>query len=187
MKLYAIFANENTTGTTYKVFKKAIQAFEDKGYQIDELNLYDREKDIPFFHHDRTYMESHPFYLENQKRFLDADALLLVFPLYWYSVPAILKAWLDMINAWAYKYEAGMYARPLHKIKKVFIIYACMQEKQHIEKNLQNPVVQQLSETFKFIGISQIHTYVVDRVTKLNPEDITKHLEDINEFCCSCA
>ena len=154
MKLYAIFANDNAAGTTYKVFKKAIQAFKDKGYQIDELNLYDREKEIPFFHHNRDYMESHPFYLENKERFLESDALLLVFPLYWYSVPAILKAWLDMINGWAYKYEAGMYASPLHKIKKVFIIYSCMQEKQHLEKNLQNPVFQQLSETFKFIGIS---------------------------------
>lgn len=187
MKLYAIFANDNTTGITYKAFKQAIQSFENKGYEIDELNLYDREKDIPFFHHDRQYMESHPFYLENQKRFLEADALLLVFPLYWYSVPAILKAWLDMINGWAYKYEAGMHARPLHKIKKVFIIYAAMQDKQHLEQNLQNPVAQQLLETCKFIGISDVHSYIIDRVTKLNPEDILKLLEEINEFCYSYA
>ncbi len=187
MKLYAIFANDNIQGITFKIFQKAVQAFKDKGYQIDELKLYDREKDIPFFHHDREFMESHPFYVENQKKFLEADTLLLVFPLYWYSVPAILKAWLDMINSWAYKYETGMYARPLHKIKKVFIIYSCMQDKQHIEKNLQNPVAHQLSETFKFIGISDVKTYIVDQVNKLNPEDISKELEEINEFCGSCA
>ncbi len=187
MKLYAIFANDNTTGTTFKLFKQAIETFQAKGYQIDELNLYDKEKEIPFFHHDRNYMESHPFYIENKERFMDADALLLVFPMYWYSVPGILKTWLDMINGWAYKYESGMYAQSLHKIKKVFVIYACMQNKDHIEQNLRNPIEYQLSETFKFIGIPEIHTHIVDNVNKLNPEDMKKHLEAINEFCCNCA
>jgi putative NADPH-quinone reductase len=187
MKLYAIFANDNVTGTTFKLFKHAIATFKDKGYQIDELNLYDKEKEIPFFRHDRNYMESHPFYMENQKRFMQADALLLVFPLYWYSVPAILKAWLDLINGWAYKYESGMYAKPLHKIKKVFIIYACMQNKENLQKSLGNPLELQLLETCKFIGIPEIHTHIVDNVNKLKPEEIEKHLKDINKFCCGCA
>jgi len=186
MKLYAIFANDKITGTTYKLFNKAIESFENQGYSIDRLNLYEREKEIPFFKHDQKTMENNPFYLENQKRFLDADALLIVFPLYWYSVPGILKTWLDMINAWAYKYEQGMYARPLHKIKKVFIIYAAMQDQQHLDKELHNPVEHQLAETCRFIGINEIYTYLVDSVTKLQATDIEKHLQNINNFCLSC-
>jgi len=186
MKLYAIFANDKVTGTTHKLFSQAIQSFKRQGYQIDTLNLYDREKEIPFFRHDRQYMEHNPFYMENQERFMQADALLIVFPLFWYSVPAILKAWLDMINAWAYKYETGMYANPLHKIKEVFIIYASMQDKQHLEKVLHSPVEQQLAETCRFIGISNIHTYIVDKVTKLQPEELEQHLAQIDTFCTKC-
>jgi len=186
MKLYAIFANDKITGTTYKLFNQAIESFENQGYSIDRLNLYEREKEIPFFKHDQKTMENNPFYLENQKRFLDADALLIVFPLYWYSVPGILKTWLDMINAWAYKYEHGMYASPLHKIKKVFIIYAAMQDQQHLDKELHNPVEHQLAETCRFIGINEIYTYLVDSVTKLQATDIEKHLQNINNFCLSC-
>lgn len=186
MKLYAIFANDKTTGITFKLYQEAINNFKNKGYEIDELNLYTKEKEIPFFHHDRTYMENHPFYMENQKRFLQADALLLVFPMYWYSVPGILKTWLDMINAWAYKYESGMYAKPLHNIKKVFVIYACMQSKEHFEKNLHNPIEYQLSETFRFIGIPQTHIHVVDNVNKIKEEELEEKLKEINEFCCAC-
>ncbi|MBP9765095.1 NAD(P)H-dependent oxidoreductase [Candidatus Babeliales bacterium] len=183
MKLYAIFANDKLNGTTHQLFEQATNCFKNMGYNIDSLNLYDREEDIPFFRHNRQHMENHPFYLENQQRFLQADTLLLVFPLFWYSVPAILKAWLDMINAWAYKYESGMYANPLHNIKKVFIIYAAMQDKEHLTQNLHNPVEHQLAETCKFIGIDQVYTYLVDKVTSLQGTDLEQHLEEIKNFC----
>ena len=183
MKVYAIFANDKINGTTYKLFNQAIQCFQSLGNIIDILHLYDREKEIPFFHHNQSYMESHPFYIENKQRFLDADTLLFTFPLFWYGVPGILKTWIDMINSWAYKYEAGLYVKPLHNIKNVFIIYASMQDKQHLQNVLHNPVEQQLSETFKFIGINNIHTYIVDKVTTLKPEEIDQHLEQIKKLC----
>lgn len=187
MKVYAIFANDNTKGTTHKLFMQAVNALKELGHNVDVLDLYTREAEIPFFRHDRTEMESHPFYLENKKRFLEADALLLVFPLYWYSVPGIMKTWLDMINAWAYKYESGMYANPLHKIQQAIIIYSAMQDKQHMDKALHNPVEQQLAETCKFIGIPKVNVYMVDKVTKMKPEDLTQHLDAISKLCKNCS
>jgi putative NADPH-quinone reductase len=187
MKIYAIFANDNTKGTTSKLFYQAIDALKKQGHEVDILNLYDREKEMPFFRHDRAYMENHPFYLENKNRFLQADALLLVFPLFWYSVPGILKTWLDMINGWAYKYESGKFASPLHKIKQALIIYSSMQEKESLAQNLQAPVEEQLAQTCKFIGIDKIHVYQVDKVTKLNPKDLEEHLTNVSKFCKNCA
>lgn len=183
MKVYAIFANDKTSGTTYKLFEQAIKSFQNQGYDIDQLMLYEKELQIPFFHHSREYMEQQPFYIENKERFLQADTLLLVFPLFWYSVPAILKAWLDMINAWAYRYESGMYANPLHNIKKVFIIYGSMQDKDHLTQALHNPVEQQLSETCRFIGIPNVYTYLVDNITKLDEQDLKNHLNQVDQFC----
>lgn len=186
MKVYAIFANDNTKGTTQKLFNQATDTLTALGHTIDVLNLYDRKSEIPFFYHDRALMESHPFYLENKKRFLEADAILLVFPLYWYSVPAIMKAWLDLINAWAYKYESGTHASPLHKIKRAIIIYSSLQDKDHLSKNLHNPVEQQLSETCRFIGIPDVSIYMIDQVTKLTPEMLQHHLEQVVQLCKKC-
>lgn len=186
MKVYAIFANDNTNGTTHKLFTQAVDTLKAQGHHVDILNLYDRESEIPFFRHDRAEMESHPFYLENKERFLQAHALLLVFPLFWYSVPGIMKAWLDMINAWAYKYESGVHAKPLHSIQHAIILYCSMQEKEHLSKNLHNPVEQQLTETCKFIGIPNVHVYMADKVTKMQPEDLAKHLEAVSKLCKKC-
>lgn len=186
MKVYAIFANDNTKGTTFKLFSQAVVSLKELGHDIDILNLYERESEIPFFRHDRAHMENNPFYIENKERFLQADTLLLVFPLFWYSVPAIMKAWLDMINAWAYKYESGKYANPFHKIKQAIIIYSAMQDKKHLDQTLNNPVEQQLAETCKFIGIPQIYVYMVDQVTNIKSEDLAQHLHEVSKLCKNC-
>jgi NAD(P)H dehydrogenase (quinone) len=183
MKVYAIFANDNLNGTTHKLFSQAIDTLHELGHEIDILNLYEREKEIPFFRHDRAHMESHPFYLENKHRFLNADSLLMVFPLFWYSVPGILKTWLDMINAWAYQYESGNQAKPLHKIKQVLIIYSAMQDKEDMQHRLHSPVEQQLKETCRFIGVDEVNVYVVDNVTKMNPQDLVEHLTQVKKLC----
>ncbi|MFT2793457.1 NAD(P)H-dependent oxidoreductase [Serratia sp. T13T92] len=43
--------------------------------------------------------------LAEQKRIDSADALVLVFPIYWWSMPALLKGWVDRVfsNGWAYE------------------------------------------------------------------------------------
>lgn len=185
MKVYAIFANDNTKGTTHKIFSHAVEALKDTGHDIDILDLYQREHDLPFFRHDRAHMENQPFYIENKERFLQADTLLIVFPLFWYSVPGILKTWIDMINGWAYKYQSGIHAQPLHHIKKVIIVYSAMQDKSHLQDSLQSPVENQLLETCAFIGIPEVKIHLVDNVIKLTPEELDKHLHEIAKICKS--
>lgn len=186
MKIYAIFANDNIKGTSYKLFSKAVSTLTEQGHTVDKLLLYEREEEIPFFKHSQEYMESHPFYIENKERFLQADTLLIVFPLYWYSVPAILKAWLDMINAWAYKYKKGIHAEPLHNIQKALVIYSSMQSGTHLSQKLNHPVENQLLETFKFIGIPETEMYHVDDVNNIDPEKLALHLERIQKICKNC-
>lgn len=45
-----------------------------------------------------------------QKRIDRADALVLVFPVHWWSMPALLKGWIDRVfsNGWAYDEGAGI-------------------------------------------------------------------------------
>ncbi|MCE9673375.1 NAD(P)H-dependent oxidoreductase [Myxococcus stipitatus] len=42
--------------------------------------------------------------LAEQARIARADALVLVYPVYWWSMPALLKGWIDrvFVNGWAY-------------------------------------------------------------------------------------
>ena len=44
-----------------------------------------------------------------QQRIDRADALVLVYPVYWWSFPGLLKGWIDRVfaNGWAYEERAG--------------------------------------------------------------------------------
>jgi NAD(P)H dehydrogenase (quinone) len=42
-----------------------------------------------------------------QEKLLWADAVILQFPLWWYSMPAILKGWVDRVYAYGFAYGVG--------------------------------------------------------------------------------
>lgn len=44
---------------------------------------------------------------EEQRRLLWADAVILQFPLWWFSMPAILKGWVDRVYAHGFAYGRG--------------------------------------------------------------------------------
>lgn len=46
--------------------------------------------------------------IAEQARIVNADALVLVFPIYWWSMPGLLKGWIDRVfsNGWAYEETA---------------------------------------------------------------------------------
>ncbi len=53
-----------------------------------------------------------------QARIERADALVLVYPVYWWSMPGLLKGWIDRVfaNGWAYDYspDAGVVKKLRH-------------------------------------------------------------------------
>lgn len=184
MNVYAIFANDNTSGMSQALFTTAVDTLKNSGRNVDILNLYDRASEMPFFKHDRAYLESFPWYMENQQRFLKADTLLIVFPVYWYSVPAILKNWLDLLHGWSYQYESGQYAKATHNVKKVIIFYCCAQPQP--QDGSMSMVEQQLLETFKFIGIDDVQMHGVDNVYGLIPEKAAEHFDTVKKICQGC-
>jgi putative NADPH-quinone reductase len=185
MHVYAVFGNDNVSGMSQSLLTTATDIFVQAGHTVDLLKLYDRVSEIPYFMHGRQNFDAFPFYAENQQRFLKADVLLLVFPVYWYSTPAIVKNWIDLLTGWSYTYESGQYAQAKHNIKKVIILYSCAQEK--LDKNSMSIVEQQLFETFKFIGIDEITMYGIDNVYGLTPETTIKHFDAVKKICESIA
>lgn len=57
--------------------------------------------------------------LTEQARLDRADALVLVFPVYWWAMPAQLKGWIDRVfsNGWAYDDAGGRVVKKLGHLK----------------------------------------------------------------------
>lgn len=58
--------------------------------------------------------------LAEQARIDRADALVLVYPIYWWSMPALLKGWIDRVfsNGWAFDYKlAESFTQKLQRLR----------------------------------------------------------------------
>jgi NAD(P)H dehydrogenase (quinone) len=67
-----------------------------------------------------------PDVLAEQARIDRADRLVLVYPVYWWSFPALMKGWIDRVftNGWAYGYDAGGDRKKLRRLEVVLVAVA---------------------------------------------------------------
>lgn len=78
-------------------------------YQLEQVNAYNKD-----------------LFVDDVKsemiKFLKADVLIFNFPLWWFSMPAILKGWVDRVFAMGFAYGAGkgVYDAGAFKNKKAF-------------------------------------------------------------------
>ena len=66
--------------------------------RLDDITYVDLYQDYPRFDIDADI---------EQRRLLEHDVVLLQFPMFWYSTPAILKEWQDLVLEHGFAYGAG--------------------------------------------------------------------------------
>lgn len=71
------------------------------------LAMIKAAKPVPHVTLHKLYLEYPDFFIDTRREqalLLDHDVIVLQHPLYWYSVPALLKEWIDMVleHGWAY-------------------------------------------------------------------------------------
>lgn len=64
--------------------------------------------------------------IAEQQRIDRADRLVLVYPVYWWSFPALLKGWIDRVftNGWAYGYAEDVGRKKLGRLEVVLVAVA---------------------------------------------------------------
>lgn len=95
-------------GHTGEIADLAAEGF-DPRYTAEDVALFRHQSAVP------------ADVLAEQQRIDRADALVLVFPVYWWSFPALLKGWIDRVftAGWAYDHaEQGLLQRlPVHLVE----------------------------------------------------------------------
>jgi NAD(P)H dehydrogenase (quinone) len=82
------------------------------GHTVEVGDLYREDFDPRLRPEDYAQFDSLPMpadVLAVQARIERADALTLVFPVWWWSLPAMLKGWIDRVfsSGWAYEFTPG--------------------------------------------------------------------------------
>ena len=103
MQILMVIAHPVPASFTHAVAAHAEAALLAAGHRVDRLDLYaegfkpvmGREERLAY-HTAGTNTEPAPI-ADHLARLKAADGLLLVFPTWWYDMPAILKGWLDRV------------------------------------------------------------------------------------------
>lgn len=126
MKALIVYAHPEPTSLNGSLKDFVAQRLRSAGHEVEVSDLYamgwkavvdtadflDRDPREPFHpevaskHGFATDTQTTDIAIE-QRKLLEADLLLLQFPLWWFSMPAILKGWIDRVFAYGLAYGVG--------------------------------------------------------------------------------
>ncbi|MEX1077820.1 MAG: NAD(P)H-dependent oxidoreductase [Homoserinimonas sp.] len=151
--------------------------FEEEGYTIDVLDLHRERFDPRFTAEDHAHFWGGPIppgIEEMHGRVQEADRLAFVFPVYWWSMPALMKGWIERVftAGWAYQYGAGVEDRgraALHgllpSIPTVLIGIGGSKERTYEKYGYDEAMRTQLDVgIFAYTGIDDVESHLIHDV-----------------------
>lgn len=129
--------------------------------------------------------------LAEQQRVERADALVLVFPIYWWSMPALLKGWIDRVfsNGWAYD-DAGELIKKLTHLPVHIIGIGAAAHKTYINHGFAEAMKIQIEHgIFNFCGAPVMSSTVLLLPDLGGPEQVLEAAYNMgaNIFACETA
>lgn len=144
MNVLVVYAHHEPSSFTGAMKNMAVQALEDSGHNVSVSDLYAQGFSAVAQKWDFVTTSGNHFnYMSEQKhaaklqmafspdivgeaqKLQAADTVLFIFPIWWFSVPAILKGWFDRVLAMGVAWDAGrFYENGLMRGKQAMLI-AC--------------------------------------------------------------
>ena len=190
MKLLAVFCHPMQDSFTGQILNNFVRGAEEAGHSVEIADLY-REDFQPIMQegdfvqfYDKPMPED---VLKEQERFERCDAFVLVFPIWWWSFPAMLKGWIERVftAGWAFTITDDPEGSMLDERRALVLCCAggsaAMFEKYGARESLTNMIEVGVME---YCGVTDVHTHIFHRVrTSVEiPDEVqkirAKHLEE---------
>lgn len=113
MHLLTVFSHPYTDKYPAAVMHAFNQEFRRSGHSVDVLDLHREGFDPRFTQADHAHFWGGPIPAgigDMHRRVEAAGRLAFVFPVYWWSMPAVMKGWIERVftGGWAYQYGSGV-------------------------------------------------------------------------------
>ncbi|MET9062933.1 NAD(P)H oxidoreductase [Streptomyces antibioticus] len=144
-----VVAHHRSDSLTAHTARRAAAQLEAAGYRIDLLDLHAEGFDP------RMNVEDQPDWGNREKpysdethahmrRILHADVVVAVFPVYWQSVPAVLKGWIDRV--WNYGFAYGRSTPRLAGKRMLWLALAGATADDPVAESMQSVLEANLSD-----------------------------------------
>jgi len=128
MRVLVVHAHPMESSFNASLFRMTVARLKEKGHTVDAIDLYKEGFDPVMSHDERAAYQDTS---ENRKpvedhveRLLAAEALVLVYPVWNYGYPAILKGWFDRVflPGVSFGLVNGKVRPTLHNIRKILVV-----------------------------------------------------------------
>ncbi|PKA28344.1 NAD(P)H-dependent oxidoreductase [Leptospira levettii] len=180
-KILIILGHPNPNSYCAKLADSYFRSAKSSGFEIQFLKLNELNFDYNLkFGYDKTFkQELEPDILMSQSLIQNADHFVFVYPSWWASMPAILKAWIDRVflPGFAFSYQKrSPLPKQLLKGKTARIIITMDAPTWYYKWFNRSPGVQLLKQgTLEFCGFKQVKVTYFDQIRFRN-------LEKLNQF-----
>lgn len=108
MHVLTVVSHPNDASLTHAIANRFMEGAREAGHTTELADLHAEGFDPRWSTPDFAQFEDLPMpqdVLNEQARIERCNALCMVFPLYWYSMPAMMKGWLDRVWSWNWAYN----------------------------------------------------------------------------------
>lgn len=142
---------------------------------LEGVTLHDLYEEYPDFSIDVP---------REQAMLLEHDIIVMQHPFFWYSTPAMLKEWQDLVlqHGWAYGSEGKM----LEGKRALNVLTTGGRESAYQPEGYNRFTMRQflvpLEQTFRLCGVEYLPPFVVHGTLRMTPEEMQSHAKDYRQL-----
>ncbi len=174
MRILAVFCHPMRESFTGAVLDSFVAGARDSAHEVEIADLYREEFQPAMQAEDYAQFHQRPMpadILAEQERFERCDGFALIFPIWWWSFPAMLKGWIDRVftAGWAFALPTdteGSQLEPegsmLTERKAVILACAGGSERMFEKYGTRDAFSRQIEVgTMEYCGVSNVDTHIL--------------------------
>ena len=197
MKAHLLIAHPEKTSFNFALHEMAVEVLTANGVNLTISDLYAEsftasasQSDVKGFPENESFnlakaqrwgIEKDAFVADiktEQDKLMSSDIVIMQFPLWWWSFPAILKGWVDRVLSSGFAYGNGATLMPKKVMYSITTGGASNEEELSYYKNKIDGLYQ---DVFGFIGWEVIPPFIAHGVQQITQQERFQILNDYRE------
>jgi len=200
MNALIVHAHENPDSFCSALANKAMSTLQSLDYKVVISDLYAMDFDPVGSKKDFTTLSDSDYYKypmeqlnasqnnlynlalkDEMEKLNHADLLIFNFPMWWYSMPAILKGWVDRVMAYGVAYGAG--CEDKFKGRQALITVTTGSPKKTNDDIETDRILENVSNgILKYVGFDLIPSFVAYGVSRISQEEREQILHNYSAY-----
>ena len=186
MKTLIVYAHPNPQSFNHAILETTRQALTAQGAEVKVVDLYADGFNPVLSAADFTSLQqgTTPADIAAQQALVSwAEAMVFIYPLWWYDRPAMLKGWIDRVFMHGFAFRYGPQgAQGLLTTRRALVLVTAGGPDTAFAQLGQHKAVEHamVDGTLKFCGISDVRSHLFYQVPSTTPEARTTMLAEVS-------